>query len=65
MIKIEHLDATPNLGCTCNAEDVLPWWFPWFVVIVTMGVRICYVYQPESWWILHPDEVFQSVEGKT
>ena len=59
----DNLGCQPNLECPCNAENVLPRWFPLFVVIATMGVRICYVYQPESWWILHPDEVFQSVEG--
>lgn len=49
-------------SCTCNCEDLFPSWFPWCVVIATVVVRVCYVYQPESWWILHPDEVFQSVE---
>ena len=51
-------------SCTCNCEDLFPSWFPWCVVIATVIVRVCYVYQPESWWILHPDEVFQSVESK-
>ena len=49
--------------CTCGLERIFPWWFPGVVFLVTVLVRMHYVYQPANWWVLHPDEVFQSVEG--
>ena len=53
----------PQHLCTCGLERIFPWWFPGVVFIVTVLVRMYYVYQPANWWVLHPDEVFQSVEG--
>ena len=36
----------------------------WFVHVITICVRIFVVCQRENWWLLHPDEVYQSIEGE-
>ena len=47
----------------CGLDDLFPWWCPYIVTIVTMIVRVSYVVSPRSWWMIHPDEVYQSIEG--
>ncbi|KAH9489983.1 hypothetical protein Btru_035439 [Bulinus truncatus] len=42
--------------------QLLPSYFPWIVALVTSVLRAIYVSTPENWWILHPDEIFQSME---
>lgn len=44
-------------------EGAFPWWAVWVVSTVTLAVRLNIVKQARNWWILHPDEVFQSIEG--
>ncbi|XP_041347448.1 uncharacterized protein LOC121367376 isoform X2 [Gigantopelta aegis] len=41
---------------------VFPRFSPWVVCLVTIVIRVNYVINPENWWILHPDEIFQSLE---
>ncbi|XP_062566327.1 uncharacterized protein LOC134228664 isoform X1 [Saccostrea cucullata] len=57
-------DRCPPRGgsCDCGLEKFLPRWTQWIVCVVTMCVRIHYIGQPQSLWILHPDEIFQTVE---
>ena len=38
--------------------------FHWVVFTVTLSWRLYHVTQKINWWILHPDEVFQTLEGK-
>lgn len=49
--------------CCCGCSSSLACWLPWSVAIVTAAVRISYVTSHDSYWILHPDEVYQSIEG--
>lgn len=44
-------------------EDYFPCLFPWVVFVVTLAIRVHYVNQPHNWWVVHPDEIFQSLEG--
>ncbi|XP_060561315.1 uncharacterized protein LOC132721080 [Ruditapes philippinarum] len=58
-----EVHTTRALGkCTCGNSTGISWWWPWFIVVVTACVRIRYVIMPGNWWILHPDEIFQSIE---
>ncbi|KAL3856509.1 hypothetical protein ACJMK2_011259 [Sinanodonta woodiana] len=36
----------------------------WLVFLVTLMFRLWYVCDKRNWWILHPDEIFQTLEGK-
>lgn len=47
-----------------SSDLIFPGCTPWVVFLVTLLGRVVYVSQTKNWWILHPDEVFQSVEGK-
>ena len=49
--------------CSCGLENVFPEYLPWYLFVLIVCVRIYYVLQPRNWWLLHPDEIFQSVEG--
>ena len=40
-----------------------PVWLAFVVYIVTLTSRVWIVSDKAHWWILHPDEVFQSLEG--
>ena len=33
------------------------------VTLLTLALRVYYVTLETSWWILHPDEIYQSLEG--
>ena len=35
----------------------------WLVFLFTLVFRVWYVSRKENWWILHPDEVYQTLEG--
>lgn len=50
----------PALECY---QDVAPRRLEWLVFLVTVCWRVYYVYRKENWWILHPDEIFQSIGG--
>ena len=52
-----------TVKCSCGLEDVFPEYLPWYLFVLIVFVRIYYVLQPRNWWLLHPDEIFQSVEG--
>lgn len=63
--------------CTCSSKQskqckqttlsselfLFPEWLPWVICAVTLVFRVHYVLQPINWWILHPDEVYQTTEG--
>ena len=49
-----------------ETTDVFPDWLTvWHVTFLTLAVRLWIVADRKQWWILHPDEVFQSVEGES
>ena len=50
--------------CAPFRDDTFPHWLPWILFPVTLLIRLLYIQQPTNWWILHPDEIFQTVEGK-
>ena len=50
-------------GC-CGLEDTVPRWAPVAIFLCTLIIRVSYVSRKINWWILHPDEVFQSLEGE-
>lgn len=43
---------------------IFPRWCPELILALTLLIRINYVIQKKNWWILHPDEVYQSMESK-
>ncbi|XP_025089757.1 uncharacterized protein LOC112561459 [Pomacea canaliculata] len=34
----------------------------WLVTLLTLLLRVRHVFQESAWWILHPDEIYQSLE---
>ncbi|WAR03213.1 hypothetical protein MAR_009771 [Mya arenaria] len=67
-IGIENHDVTADIETDAGSPfshsetSIFPRWLPWLIVMVTLSVRVHHVLQPTNWWILHPDEVFQTVE---
>lgn len=56
-----------NHGYDLDNEDgqgLFPRYSEWIVFVVTLVLRCNYVSQKDSWWVLHPDEIFQAMEGK-
>lgn len=56
-----------NHGYDVDNEDVqglFPRYSEWIVFVVTLVLRCYYVSQKNNWWLLHPDEIFQAMEGK-
>ena len=45
------------------SSDIFPSWLPWILFPLTLLIRLLYVLEPTNWWILHPDEIFQTMEG--
>ena len=48
---------------TNKVGELFPKSTPWFVFLFTLAFRLWYVSKKENWWILHPDEVYQTIEG--
>lgn len=56
-----------NHGYDVDNEDVqglFPRYSEWIVFVVILVLRCNYVTQKSNWWVLHPDEIFQAMEGK-
>lgn len=49
--------------CACGLDALIPSCTPWIIYACVFAFRLHHVNQKENWWILHPDEIFQSVEG--
>ena len=62
--KLRHGNTGKLVKCKCGLESVVPDQLPWYLCLIVVSVRIYYVLQPRNWWLLHPDEIFQSIEGK-
>lgn len=45
-------------------EGLFPRGSQWVIFGVTLVFRLMYVTNRRHWWLLHPDEVYQSVEGE-
>ena len=54
---------TKNATLESSLEDLFPNGTPWLIVLFTLVFRLWYVSKTENWWILHPDEVYQTIEG--
>ena len=52
-----------NATLESSLEDLFPKGTPWLIVLMTLVFRLWYVSKTENWWILHPDEVYQTIEG--
>ena len=52
-----------NTTLESSLEDLFPKGTPWLIVLMTLVFRLWYVSKTENWWILHPDEVYQTIEG--
>ncbi|KAK7474442.1 hypothetical protein BaRGS_00034325 [Batillaria attramentaria] len=50
------------MTAAASKTDLFPRWFPWQLFFLTLVSRVYYVTQPHNWWILHPDEIYQSLE---
>ncbi|XP_045172683.2 uncharacterized protein LOC123534472 isoform X2 [Mercenaria mercenaria] len=70
-IKLRNSNSQrKQVGETVNIKDksaafsdnIFPHWLPWILFPLTLGIRILYVLEPTNWWILHPDEIFQTIE---
>ena len=62
------IDAETKTGSTApeaarNMADMFPRDTHWFVSLFTLVFRVWYVSRMKNWWILHPDEIYQTLEG--
>lgn len=48
-----------------EGQGLFPRYSEWIVFLVTLVLRCYYVSQKNNWWVLHPDEIFQAMEGKS
>ncbi|XP_060075872.1 uncharacterized protein LOC132555542 [Ylistrum balloti] len=55
-------DSLPSGEGRRNIEHLFPQHTIWIVFVLTLYTRISYVSKVDNWWVLHPDEIFQSVE---
>ena len=49
--------------CANDIADLFPRNTHWVVFLFTLVFRVWYVSRKENWWILHPDEIYQTLEG--
>ena len=60
------LETTTGTSLQKSARDLADL-FPrnthWMVFLFTLVFRVWYVSRKENWWILHPDEIYQTLEG--
>ena len=63
--NVKGLEEECIPGIETEADDFLPPFSIWLVHLASIIVRIAIVSDKTSWWILHPDEVFQTVEGRS
>ncbi|GFO35173.1 mannosyltransferase [Plakobranchus ocellatus] len=57
--------SCPRAGsCDLHTESsrLFPSWTPWLVTFLTLAYRVVHVTNPSNWWVLHPDEIYQSME---
>ena len=63
--KVENFMA--DTTCKVLQGEDKSWLFPDNTIIavhiITLILRLYIVSQKWSWWILHPDEIYQSLEG--
>jgi len=56
-------EEATNVSCVCGQDVHVAWWWPWAIVAGSLVARVALVTSSDSWWTLHPDEVYQSIEG--
>lgn len=57
-------DGFLSNNCKKGVQGLFPRYSEWIVFVVTLVLRCNYVSQKDNWWVLHPDEIFQAMEGK-
>ncbi|KAK3756910.1 hypothetical protein RRG08_007689 [Elysia crispata] len=60
--RLAERRSADGLGSYVTGSCVIPTWTPWLVSLMTLVFRVYHVTEPRNWWVLHPDEVFQSME---
>ena len=55
--------ATASSSVDRHGGHWFPSWFIWPLFFLTSALRVQYVMRPSNWWILHPDEIYQTMEG--
>ena len=55
--------ATASSSVGRHGGHWFPLWFIWPLFFLTSALRVQYVMRPSNWWILHPDEIYQTMEG--
>ena len=60
----KHVKTSNKKGDDTRNNHMFPPYFHWMVFVFTLVFRLHYVSQKTNWWILHPDEIYQSLEGR-
>ena len=55
--------SSKEATCTRDMANLFPRNTHWVVFLFTLVFRVWYVSRKENWWILHPDEIYQTLEG--
>ena len=55
--------STSSSSLDSHGGHWFPSWFIWPLFFLTSALRVHYVTQPRNWWIMHPDEIYQTMEG--
>lgn len=60
----KYVKTSNKKGDDTRNNQLFPPYFHWIVFVFTLLFRLHYVSQKTNWWILHPDEIYQSLEGR-
>ena len=62
-INAETTTGSSTTQASRDMVDLFPRNTHWLVFLLTLVFRVWYVSRKENWWILHPDEIYQTLEG--
>ncbi|XP_067123950.1 uncharacterized protein [Centruroides vittatus] len=60
-LQKQHYNQKRDISVNSN-KSIFPPYTLRVLMVLTLANRLCLSISPTSWWILHPDEVFQSIE---
>uniref|UniRef100_A0A2C9KV92 Mannosyltransferase n=1 Tax=Biomphalaria glabrata TaxID=6526 RepID=A0A2C9KV92_BIOGL len=60
--KVKQVTRADDASLTKSQFNIFPSFTPVLVTTLTLIFRTWHVLQPRNWWMVHPDEVYQSVE---
>ncbi|KAI8749200.1 hypothetical protein BgiBS90_032630 [Biomphalaria glabrata] len=60
--KVKQVTRGDDASLTKSQLNIFPSFTPVLVTTLTLIFRTWHVLQPRNWWMVHPDEVYQSVE---